>query len=286
MRIKMTGSSGYLGGIIANELIKHGHHFEGISRKLLYGPVQELAGVLEEADVVIHLAGAPVLQRWTEKNKKEIYDSRIITTGNLADAIKILPVANRPQKVISASGISIYANGKAHTEKSRDFDHGFLGTLTLDWEAAWEELPEQVSLTIFRTAVVLGRASATIQKMKLPFKAGVGGKIGSGEQPFPFIHERDVAQAYLQAVENPGMAGIFNLAAPQQITNNEFTLAMSRQLNRPAVVPVPAFGLKLVYGEAAVMLTESPAVIPDALTQIGFKFKFPDIKRTLNEIFA
>jgi uncharacterized protein len=286
MKIKMTGSSGYLGRIIANELIKNGHNVEGIHRQLLYGPVQDLAKELEKSDVVIHLAGAPVLQRWTEKNKKEIYDSRVLTTGHIAAAIKILSEANRPRKVISASGISIYANGKTHTEKSRDFDTGFLGTLTKDWEAAWKELPGNVSLTIFRTAVVLGRTSATIQKMKLPFKAGVGGKIGSGEQPFPFIHERDVVQAYLQVVEKPGMSGIFNLAAPQQITNNEFTQAMSRQLKRPAVVAVPAFGLRIIYGEAAAMLTESPAVVPEALTQKGFSFQYPDIESSLKEIFA
>ncbi len=286
MRVNMTGSSGYLGGIIANELIKNGHHFEGISRKLLYGPVQDLAEALEKADVVIHLAGAPILKRWTEKTKKEIYASRVTTSGNLAAAIKHLPEANRPLKVISASGISIYANGKSHTEKSRDFNTGFLGSLSKDWEAAWKELPEQVRLIIFRTAVVLGRDSATIRKMKLPFKAGVGGKIGSGEQPFPFIHERDVVNAYLQAVENPDMTGVFNLAAPQQITNSEFTQAMSNRLNRPAVVPVPAFGLRMVYGQAVVMLTESPGVIPEALTNTGFRFQYPDIESTLKEIFA
>lgn len=281
----MTGLSGYLGGIISNELIKNGHQVEGINRQLLYGPVHDLSRELEKADVVIHLAGAPVLQRWTEKNKKVIYDSRVKTSGNLAAAIKNLLEINRPRKVISASGISIYANGKTHTEKSRDFNSGFLGYLSRDWESAWKELPGKVSLTIFRTAVVLGRESATIQKMKLPFKAGVGGKIGSGEQPFPFIHERDVVQAYMQAVENPDMAGVYNLAAPQQISNSEFTQAMSHQLNRPAVVPVPAFGLRIVYGQAAVMLTESPAVVPEALTKTGFRFQYPDIQSTLKEIF-
>jgi uncharacterized protein len=286
MRIKMTGSSGYLGGLISNELIKNGHHVEGISRQLLYGPVQDLAKDLEKAEVVIHLAGAPILKRWTEKNKKDIYDSRVRTAGNIAAAIKNLPEPNRPRKVISASGITIYDVGKAHTEKSRDFNTGFLGNLTQDWEAAWKELPGKVSLIIFRAAAVLGRKSAAIRKMNLPFKAGVGGKIGSGEQPFPFIHERDVAKAYLQAVENPGMNGVFNLAAPQQITNSEFTQAMSRQLNRPAVIPVPALGLRMVYGQAVIMLTESPSVIPEALTNIGFRFQYPDIESTLKEIFA
>jgi uncharacterized protein len=286
MKIIMTGSSGYLGGVISNELIKSGHQIEGISRQLLYGPVQDLARKLEKTDVVINLAGAPVLQRWTNKNKKLIYESRITTTTNLAAAIKKLPVAKRPLKVISVSGISIYANGKVHTEKSRDFDSGFLGKLTQDWEAAWKNLPDEVTLTIFRTAVVLGRNSATIQKMKLPFKAGVGGKIGSGAQPFPFIHEGDVAAAYLIAVEKTGMSGIFNLTAPQQISNYDFTQAMSRQLNRPAIIPVPAIGLKIIYGEASVLLTESPAVVPEALVENGFHFKYPDIDSTLKEIFG
>lgn len=285
MLIKITGSSGYLGGVIIDELTQHGHRTEGIDRHLLYDNTGQLANEIKNANAVIHLAGAPVLQRWTDKAKKEIYDSRIVTTRNLALAIKNLPESQRPSKVVSASGISLYANGMSHNETSTRFDEGFLAALTRDWENAWEALPDSASLTIFRTAVVLGRESATIQKMKLPFKAGVGGKLGNGKQPFPFIHEKDVARAYLMAVENKDMKGVYNLAAPQQINNSEFTAAMSKKLHRPAIIPVPSIALKLLYGQASAILTDSPAVVSQKLSESGFQFRYPDIDSTLDEIF-
>ena len=285
MIIKISGSSGYLGTLISNELIKKGHHAQGISRNLLYGPEEELADELKGADVVIHLAGAPILQRWTEKNKKEILDSRVVTGKNLARAINFLEAKNRPQQVVSASGISIYATGKTHTEKSRDFDKGFLGEVVKHWEEAWELLPADVGLTIFRMGVVLGEASPTIKKMKFPFQMGFGGKIGNGRQPFPFVHETDVARAYVWAIENPHKSGIYILAAPHNISNTEFTKAMAITLNRPAVTKVPEFALKIVYGQAAEMLTRSPAVYPEKLLSEGFQFKYETIDMALKQVF-
>lgn len=285
MIIKISGSSGYLGTIISNELIENGHRAEGISRDLLYGPLEQLANELKNADAVIHLAGAPILQRWTDENKKEIIDSRVVTAQNLASAINSLAVEHRPRKVVSASGISIFIPGKTHTEESSDYDQGFLGEVVKKWEGAWQGLPENVELIIFRMAAVLGKESPAIKKMKFPFKIGVGGKIGSGKQPFPFIHEKDIARAYGWAIAKPQTAGLYILAAPHQITNAEFTEAMAKTLNRPAFTKVPEFALKLIYGQAAEMLTRSPAVHPEKLLNEGFQFKYENIELTLKQIF-
>lgn len=280
----MTGSSGYLGEVIRKELIKNGHQVMPLKRSFLYGPTAELTEQLSGTQVLINLAGAPILQRWTNHNKQVIYDSRVKTTQNLVKAFQKMKEDERPQKVISASAVHIYSMNKTHDEKSSDFDEGFVGTVVKAWENAWNGLPENVELTIFRLGVVLGREAQTIKKLLLPFKLGLGGKIGNGKQPFPFVHENDVARAFAWALDQPGRDGIYNLAAPQKITNKEFTKAMARVLKRPAIIPVPEFALRIVYGKAATLLTESPVVIPGELEKQNFEFRYPDIESTLKEI--
>lgn len=286
MKIKMTGASGYLGNIITAELKRNNHHVSPIQRELLYGPAENLAGELNNIDVLINLAGAPVLQRWTSRAKKEIYDSRIKTVENLARAFQIMFPEDRPAKVISASAISIYASGKTHTEESFYFNQDFLGEVLKDWEKAWTGLPEEVQLTVFRMAIVLGKESATIKNMLLPFKLGIGGKVGNGKQAFPFVHETDVARAYKWATENKNITGVFNLVAPEQITNAGFTQALAKKLNRPAFFRVPPFALQLIYGKAASMLTKSPVVLPHKIMEAGFEFKYPTIEEAMEEIFG
>ena len=286
MDIKMTGSSGYLGNLISEKLKKNGHQVRGINRELLYGPTKNLAREIRKTNIVINLAGAPILQRWTNKNKKEIYDSRIITTQNLVKAIKTLLPEQRPQKVISVSAVHIYKTGKKHNEKSNDFGTDFIGKVVFDWEKAWNGLPVSIQFTIFRLAVVLGKKSDSIKQMQVPFKLGIGGKVGSGNQPFPFVHEKDVARVFEWATENSGTTGVFNVSAPQQITNKEFTQALAKTLHRPAFIPVPVALLKLIYGEAASLLSKSPAVIPEALEKSEFEFEFPAIETALKNIFS
>jgi uncharacterized protein (TIGR01777 family) len=284
MKIKMTGASGYLGEVIKKELIKKGHQVLPIKRSFLYGPTGELTQQLTGTQVLINLAGAPILQRWTSHNKQIIYDSRVKTTRNLVKAIQKMNEDERPQKVISASAVGIYAVNSTHDEHSSDFDKGFVGKVVKDWESSWNGLPENVELTLFRLGVVLGKEAQTIKKLLLPFKLGIGGKIGNGKQPFPFVHENDVARAFEWAINQPGREGIYNLTAPQKITNKEFTKAMANALNRPAIIPVPEFALRIVYGKAATLLTESPGVSPLELEKQNFEFGFPDIESTLKEI--
>lgn len=284
MKIRITGISGYLGNKISEELIKQGYEVLGIERKLIYGSTSKLAKEIEGSDVIINLAGAPILQRWTERKKRLIHESRVRTSRNLVKAINIIPQDKQPKKFISASAIGIYKSGFPHNENSTSFDEGFVGKVVQDWENASCELPSHIQKNILRIGLVLGKEAKTINNLLLPFKLGLGATIGSGKQPFPFIHEKDVVSAFIWAVEDLDNSGIFNLVAPESISNKEFTKALARKLNRPSVFSIPEFVLKMVLGEAAVLLTESPEVEPKNLMDAGFEFRYPDIYSALEEI--
>ncbi|WP_319481159.1 TIGR01777 family oxidoreductase [uncultured Draconibacterium sp.] len=286
MKIKLTGSNGYIGQLISTDLQKKGHAVSGINRDLLYAPSSSLQEELRNTDVVINLAGAPILQRWTKKNKETIYNSRVVTTHNLVKAIIELPESERPGKVISASAIGIYKSGDSHTEESINFDEGFVGKVVKDWEHELTALPGRMPTIIFRLGVVFGKESQTIKNMLLPFKLGLGGKIGSGEQSFPFIHEKDVVNAFVWATETLKTSDTFNLTAPETISNKEFTRNFARQVNRPAFFTIPTFALKMLFGKAASLLTASPQVSSTKLQKAGFYFEYPTIKDTLQNIIV
>jgi len=276
--------SGYLGSLISNELISRGHKAEPIPRNLLFGEISLLKKHIEGADVIIHLSGSPILTRWSEKNRREIYDSRIQSTKNLVEAIKMLEPGKKPRKFIQASAIGIYKPGKIHNEDSADFETGFIGVVATDWENASNTLPEEVNRIIFRIGLVIGEKAKTITNLLLPFKLGLGATIGSGKQYFPFIHETDVAKAFVWAVDQYSKNGTFNLTAPVLITNKQFTKSLAKSLNRNAFFVIPEFVIKLVLGEAAVLLTDIPGAVPTKLIEEGFEFKFPEIEVALKDI--
>jgi hypothetical protein len=284
LKIRITGISGYLGIGIANELRKLGHEVAGIDRKLIYGSVSVLANEIESSDAIINLAGAPILQRWTDRKKRLIHESRARTTRNLVHAINSLPAGKQPKKFISASAVGIYKSGVLHNENSTNFDSGFLGTVATDWEKPTKDLPLSIQKVIFRIGIVIGKDAKTITNLIMPFKLGLGATIGKGKQAFPFVHESDVIKAFVWAIEDFNQNQIFNLVAPTQISNLDFTKALAKALNRPAIFTIPEFVLKLVLGEAAVLLTESPAVEPKNLIDAGFEFRYPEIEKALRNI--
>jgi uncharacterized protein (TIGR01777 family) len=284
LKIRITGISGYLGIAISEELKKQGHEVAGIERKLIYGSSDNLKKEIEGIDVLINLAGAPILQRWTRRKKRLIHESRVRTTRNLVQVINALPKEMQPKKFISASAIGIYKAGFIHDETSTNFDSGFIGTVAKDWEDATGELPSTVQKNIFRIGLVLGRNAKIITNLLLPFKLGLGATTGNGKQPFPFIHEKDVINAFVWAVNDLNKSEIFNLVAPENTSNKDFTKTLAKILNRPAFLLIPKFILKLVLGEAAVLLTESPQVEPRNLVTNGFQFEYPGIQEALVEI--
>ncbi len=284
MKIAISGANGYIAGNLIEKLKKAEHEIIPINRDTLYDPTR-LIETIAGTDAVIHLAGAPILCRWTAKNKAEIIRSRTISTQNIVQAINQLDADEKPHTLILASAVGIYStNDVCHTENSTDFADSFVGEVVKSWEKSSNDLTQTVRKVTFRIGVVLGKNSKTIQNMLPVFRIGLGGKIGSGKQAFPFIHIIDLVNAIQWALANAEVHGLYNLTAPQNITNLQLTREIANQLNRPALIKVPEFVLKIVYGEAASLLLEAPIVYPERLIRYGFRFKYPDIKSCLNEI--
>ncbi|MBV5314265.1 MAG: TIGR01777 family oxidoreductase [Prolixibacteraceae bacterium] len=285
MKIAISGANGYIAKNLIVKLKSAGHEIFNISRTTLYNK-QLLLEELVDIDVVIHLAGAPILQKWTEKNKIEILRSRTESTDNIVQVINELPLEKRPHSFISASAVGIYTSNSHHTEYSTNFADDFVGQVVKSWEKSSDQLNKSVRKVIFRIGVVLGKESQTIQNLLPVFKFGLGGKIGSGQQPFPFVHIDDVTSAIFWAIHNSEVHGIYNLVNPENITNLQLTSELSKILHRPNLFTVPEFALKLIYGEAASLLLQAPFVFPERLLKYGFRFKYPDLKSSLAEIIA
>jgi uncharacterized protein len=283
MKIAVSGSNGYIAQNLIPELEAANHVVTRIQR-LELGDVGQLTKTLLGSDVVISLAGAPIFQRWTTKNKNEIVRSRIDSTKNIVHAINRLPIGNRPDLFISASAIGIYSPSKVHTEESTSFSNDFVAEVVKSWENASDDLNPDIRKVIFRIGLVLGKDAKTIQSLVPIIKLGLGGKIGSGKQPFPFIHISDAIRALIWSIENKNARGTYNLGAPENIDNRTFTKTLAESLNRPAIFTVPKFILKIALGEASTLILQSPQVYPERLINEGFKFSFPDIHSTIEEI--
>lgn len=283
MKIAISGSNGYIAKNLI-PLLEAADHIISRIQRLELSNIDQLTKNLSGIDVVINLAGAPILKRWTEANKSEIIRSRIDSTQNIVHAINRLPMENRPCLFISASAIGIYSSNKIHTEKSNSFSTDFVAEVVKNWENASDDLNSDVRKIIFRIGIILGKEAKTIQNLVPLIKLGLGGKIGNGKQPFPFIHISDVIRAIGWSIENKNAQGIYNLVAPENIDNKTFTKTLAESLNRPAIFIVPEFILKIAMGEASTLLLQSPQVYPERLLSEGFKFNFSDIHSTIEEI--
>lgn len=286
MKVAISGYRGLIGKKLESELSKAGHDILRLERSLLYDYSQEqLALRLKGADAVVHLSGAPIIKRWTASNRKVMFDSRIVTTRNIAGAINKLAPEERPKVMVTASAIGLYKPDRLHTEESRDYAGHFAARLIIDWEAANGNLPKGVRNVIFRIGLVLDREAELIKKLKLPFLLFAGGPIGRGRQPFPFIHLNDVTAAMEWAIIQPEVKGVYNLTAPEQINNARFSTELGKRLHRPSWFPVPRFPLRLLYGQAAQLVYESPAVEPDRLLRENFTFSYPTLDGAMDQIF-
>lgn len=276
-----------IGRVVRKELEESGHEVVGLTREMLYDEKGVLLrSALRGCAAVVHLAGAPVLQRWTASARKEIMESRTVTTRHLVEAVNALLPGEKPALFLSASAIGIYRNGEVHDEQSLQYDTHFAAEVTQAWEKASEGLDIHVRRVVFRIGLVLDAHSKLISLLWLPFRMGAGGPIGSGKQPFPFIHLNDLVRAMFWVLENRQAHGIYNLVALERITNRDFARQFGALLHRPALLPVPAFFMRLLYGTAAVMVLESPAVHPARLMSEGFSFRYPSLQWALEEIVA
>jgi len=280
--IAMSGSTGFVGSNLNRAFEKNKWSIVPLGRNDFKSGIDQLARKMKDADIIVNLAGAPVIERWTEEYKKIMYESRINITKGIVKACSKLD--RKPKLLISASAVGYYASGGPHTEKTHRNDRGFLGHMAQDWEReALEAEKNGIRTIIFRFGIVLGRGGGALQQMITSFKLGLGGTIGDGSQPFSWIHMNDLTQAYEAAIGDDTYRGIYNLTAPNPTTNKGLTEALGKALGRPALLRIPKFVLRMRYGEGAEMLSSGQEVVPERLIEKGFRFQFTKIQDALND---
>ncbi|TVR35496.1 MAG: TIGR01777 family protein [Balneolaceae bacterium] len=295
-QVLITGGTGFIGQYLAEELMKQGHYITIITRSPDRYKAQsaknqrfiswdDLSDHMGKMDIVINLVGENLFgQRWTDSVKKKIYDSRILSTRKLVDAMRAS--VNKPEVLISASGVNYYKEkGEQVLTESSEPGDDFLAKVCIDWEKEAELAAELgVRVVISRFGVVLEKDGGVIEKMKLPFALFAGGPVGSGEQYMAWIHMKDLCRSILFAIENKDLDGVYNATAPEQVTMNEFAKALGRVMRRPSFFRVPEFALNLILGEAAAPVTSSLRVQPKVLQLTGFEFEFEDIELAIADI--
>lgn len=282
MKIIISGKSGFIGTNLQKYFHDAGHEVTGISRyDFRQGPAH-ISSLLENKDVLINLAGAPIIKRWTRKYSRELWSSRIDTTHALVEAIHT--TNEKPGVFISSSAIGIYDDKNIHTEESENFDSEFLGTLTKRWEEEAIKARLVVDTFVIRTGIVLGSNGGALPKMSLPFKLGVGGKIASGQQMISWIHINDFARGIDWIIQKRPESKVFNMTAPRPVNNADFSKTLGKVLHRPSFMPVPAFALRLLYGQGADALISGQNVLPENLQKTGFRFQYPTLESALENL--
>lgn len=289
MKIAITGASGFIGRRLMKTFVGAGHEVRVLSRhagtnlppgiKLfvwdpMQGPPPEES--LRGADGVVHLAGEPVAQRWTAAAKERIRASRVTGTRNLVAGLARLE--SPPAALVSASAVGYYGSrGEEMLAESAPPADTWLGGVCVDWEKEAESA-ESLGMRVVRVRIglVLDPRGGALQKMLPAFRMGVGGKLGSGRQWMPWIHLADLAALFQFAVER-NVRGPLNGVAPYAVTNAEFTRELGKALRRPAVLPMPAGALKILFGEMAEVMLASQRVVPEAAEAAGFRFRYPQL---------
>jgi uncharacterized protein (TIGR01777 family) len=275
--VALTGARGFIGSALAARLQAGGHVVRAIS---LRSGLR--ASDFADCDAVVNLAGEPVAQRWTKEARRRIRESRIEGTRALVAALREHP----PSTLVNASAIGYYGSrGDEILTESSAPAADFLGQLAVEWEneaRAAEAFGTRVVLPRF--GVVLGRGGGALARLLPVFRLGIGGRLGSGRQWMSWIHLDDATALLEFAIVLPRLSGPVNAVAPAPVTNAEFARALGRALHRPAIFPVPAFVLRLLYGEMAGTILGSQRVLPEAAQRAGFTFRYPALEAALRQI--
>jgi uncharacterized protein (TIGR01777 family) len=300
VRVLVTGASGLIGSALCDALLDRGDEVVGLSRDpsrareaqprltwhgwepTLERPAPE---AFEGVDGVVNLVGERIDQRWTEAAKRRIMETRKAATHNLVQAIEALQ--SPPRVLVSQSAVGYYGDrGEEVVEESDGPGDGFDSEVTQAWEKAAHELDVTgVRLVVVRTGQVLSTEGGLLPQLLTPFKLGVGGPIAGGKQYLSWIHLDDEVGILLWALDGEEVRGALNATAPQPVTNGEFSKALGRALNRPAVVPVPGFVLDLRFGgEFGHVLRGGQRVVPKRAQKLGYEFKYPTLEGALKNL--
>lgn len=300
MKVLVTGASGFVGKRVVKELLSNGNEVVVLTRSVAKAAlslgskckyftwsdtsVKPPMEAFEGVHAIINLMGEGIAdKRWDEQQKKKIYDSRIIGTRMIVDAIKEMP--KKPSVLVSSSAVGIYGNrGDEEISEESETGNDFLATVCKDWEAeAMKAKDAGLRVALIRTGVVLGKNGGALKKMLPIFKLGAGGPVGSGKQYMSWIHVEDLARMFVEAINNPALSGPVNGTAPYPATSKDFAKALGKELNRPAFAPAPAFALKLVFGEMSAVLLDGQKVLPKKVKETKFRFLYPTLEMALKD---
>jgi hypothetical protein len=298
VRIGVTGATGLIGSRLVAALRARGDSVLALSRDprratdqlnveaVRWDPAAPDADAVSRLDAIVNLAGEPVAQRWTAAAKERIRSSRVDGTAGL---VKALARADpRPAVLVSTSAAGYYGDrGATELEESASAGDDFLASVCVDWERAADGAePLGVRVIKIRNGVVLDRAGGALRSMLPPFRAGVGGPIAGGRQYMPWIALHDVIGMFADALDDERWSGPVNASAPEPATNREFVRALGRALHRPAVLPVPALALNLLFGEMSSVLTASQRMLPRQALRLGYRFRHPELDDALQAALA
>jgi len=299
MNIFITGGSGFVGSNLSNYFINRGHRVFAVSRSpgstrishkdYIYISADttqtgDWQNALGEVDAVVNLAGATIFKRWSASYKQRIYDSRILTTRNVVDALP----QGKPVTLCSASGAGYYGNrGDDILNEGEPAGDDFLAGVSVEWEnEALKASEKSARVAIMRFGVILGKDGGAMAKMIPAFKSFVGGPLGTGKQWFPWMHLDDLMAAIEFILGHQEISGALNFCAPNPVRNRDLAKAIGAVLKRPAVMPAPAFMVRIAMGEFGNVLLDSQRAVPDKLLHHGFTFQYPNINGAIQSIVS
>lgn len=295
MKVAIAGGTGFIGKHVTDYYLQQKATIFLISRQkkpsnhplirnITWSELESNVRPMEGVDAIINLAGETINQRWTKEAKERILQSRLDTVNRVSSIIERL---DKKPVLINASAISIYGSSEtdSYTEESELQVDDFLSTVLDQWEMAAEHIPD-TRVVLLRIGFVLGNDGGAFPKMSMPFKLGFGGRIGSGRQVMSWIHIEDVCRLIDFCIENDDMEGPVNATAPQPVTNDEFGRTLAKVMGRPYLFPVPAFMMKLFFGELSKLLLEGQSVIPWMAIEHGFQYRYPVLEMALRDLIA
>lgn len=296
--VLITGGTGLIGSRLTELLLQGGHRVSLLSRKKEFIPDVTVyqwdiakknieLEAIEKADYIIHLAGAGVADgRWTDNRKREILESRTGSAGLLYESLK--QTGHRPQAFISASAIGIYGADRGDELLSEESSYGndFLATVTKAWENSVQPIADLGIRTVkLRIGIVLSEKGGALAKLAAPIRLGAGTALGSGRQWMSWIHIDDLCRMFMYALENESLAGAYNAVGPHPDTNTDLTRAAADALDRPLILPnAPAFALKLLFGEMAVVVLGGVRVSNRKIAQAGFGYRFAGLPSAMADL--
>ncbi|MDQ0890066.1 uncharacterized protein (TIGR01777 family) [Paenibacillus sp. V4I9] len=293
MKIAVTGGSGFIGKRLISHLQKQGHEVINISRSpravvehvrtVTWDQLKTDSSAFAGLDAIVNLAGESINQRWTAAAKERIVGSRLKAAEQVAQLVEHMEV--KPKVVVNASGMSVYGTSETETfdERSPHRPVDFLSRIVEQWEDAADQI-QGTRIVKVRVGLVLDDKEGAFPKMALPYKLGVGGPIGSGKQWLSWIHIDDMVRLIDFCIQNEAIIGPVNATAPNPVTNREFGRALGKAMRRPNLFPLPAFILKMMFGELSTLLLEGQKVLPRVLLEHGFTFKYSFVDKALADI--